>query len=377
VKQLMKSLVYGAGFALALSSCGGGGSSGQKKVINRIAVPDSPFKPTQLETTIGSLVTEIGNTEAKDAELSILLKELAGYWEPVKIGANRAVGELAVPGVVVAPTGDTPDERADRQKTMMNDQHASGYTGFGLAPLRADISTEIDAAVSAGQPVVTVDSDLPDTMRNLYVGTINPEAGKTAANTLLAQLGSGVTSGTVWILGHDNPVDWPDGYQRTMGAKDVLEAHGFTVQIRKSTWTDTGDTEDAQAMSDGITAASPPVVGMIGLFSNAYRCAMAAEMAGKTKDDIAIVGFDFDPKTLSYMQSGLIRATHAQRQYYMGYLMPYLLYGINALGLEKTKQIMAPHMVDDARIDSGLDVVGATQVDQYNAFLDSLGIGAS
>jgi ribose transport system substrate-binding protein len=152
---------------------------------------------------------------------------------------------------------------------------------------------------------------------------------------------------------------------------------GFTVQIRRSTWTDTGTAEDQEAMRQSIVDANPPVVGMIGVFSNAFRCAGAAELAGKTGSDIAIVAFDFEPETLTYMQSGLIRATHVQRQYYMGYLMPYLLYGINALGMDKTKQIMAPHMVDSARIDTGLDVVGANQVDAYNAFLDSLGIGAS
>jgi ribose transport system substrate-binding protein len=224
--------------------------------------------------------------------------------------------------------------------------------------------------------VVTVDSDLPDSTRHLYGGTINAEAGKTAAATLKAQLGS-VTSGTVIVLGHDTGNDWPDGYQRTMGAKTTLEGMGFTVQIRRVDWTDAGEAADQESMRQTIVDANPPVVGMIGLFSNAFRCAAAAELAGKTSSDIAIVAFDFEPQTLSYMQSGLIRATHVQRQYYMGYLMPYLLYGINALGMEKTKQIMAPHMVDDARINTGLDVVGASQVDAYNAFLDSLGIGAS
>jgi ribose transport system substrate-binding protein len=376
VKQLIRTLVYGAGFALALSSCGGGSSGGQKKVINRIAVPDSPFKPTQLEATISSLVTEIGKTDAQEAQLSMLLKELSGYWEPVKTGANRAVGELNVPGVVVAPTGATPDDRAAGQVQMMADEESSGYDGFGLAPLNSIIDDQLNAAVDAGHPVITIDSDLPETRRQIYVGTINDEAGKTGANTLLAQLG-GATSGTVIVLGHDTPTDWPDGFTRTDAARAVLEAHGFTVVIRRSTWTDTGDTEDAQAMSDAITAADPPVVGMLGVFSNAYRCAMAVEMAGKTASDVAVVAFDFDPKTLNYMQSGLIRATHAQRQYYMGYLVPYMLYGIKALGLDKTKQILAPLMVDDARLNTGLDVVGATQVDQYNAFLDSLGIGAS
>jgi ribose transport system substrate-binding protein len=375
VKQLMRSVVYGAGVALALASCGGGGG-GQKKVINRVPIPESSFKPTALESTIGTLISEIGKTEAQDAKLGVLLKELSGYWEPVQIGANRAIGELNVPGLVVAPADATPDERAVHQIQMMSDQRAQDYNGFGLAPLRADVADQINAAVDSGSPVITIDSDLPESKRQLYVGTINPEAGATAANTLIKQLGT-LTSGTVILLGHDNATDWPDGYQRTMGAKTVLEAKGFTVVVRKSTWTDTGDTEDAEAMRDVITTADPAVVGMLGLFSNAHRCAAAAEMASKTSTDIAIVAFDFDPKTLNYMQSGLIRATHAQRQYYMGYIVPYLLYGINALGMEKTKEIMAPHMVDSARIDSGLDVVGADQVEQYNAFLDSLSIGAS
>jgi ribose transport system substrate-binding protein len=375
VKQLMRSVVYGAGVALALASCGGGGG-GQKKVINRVPIPESSFKPTALENTIGTLISEIGKTEAKDAQLGVLLKELSGYWEPVQIGSNRAIAELNVPGLVVAPADATPDDRAVHQIQMMSDQRAQGYNGFGLAPLRADVADQINAAVDSGSPVITIDSDLPESKRQLYVGTINPEAGATAAKTLLGQLGT-LTSGTVILLGHDNPTDWPDGYQRTMGAKTALEAKGFTVVVRKSTWTDTGDTEDAEAMRDVITSADPAVVGMLGLFSNAHRCASAAEMAGKTGTDIAIVAFDFDPKTLNYMQSGFIRATHAQRQYYMGYIVPYLLYGINALGMEKTKEIMAPHMVDAARIDSGLDVVGADQVEQYNAFLDSLSIGAN
>jgi ribose transport system substrate-binding protein len=377
VKHMMRTLIYGTGFALTLASCGDGNVGVQNKVINRIPVPDSPFKPTTLEATIGSFVTEIGKTEAKDMQLSIVLKELTGYWEPVKTGANRAIGELDVPGVVVAPTEATPDERAARQVQMLAEQRQSGYNGFALAPLNSIVTPEIDAAADAGFPVVTVDSDLPESKRHLYVGTINAEAGKTAAATLKAQLGSSVTSGTVIVLGHDTGDDWPDGYQRSMGAKTALEGMGFTVQIRRSTWTDTGTVEDQEAMRQSIVDASPPVVGMIGVFSNAFRCAGAAEMAGKTGSDIAIVAFDFEPQTLSYMQSGLIRATHVQRQYYMGYLMPYLLYGINALGMEKTKQIMAPHMVDSARIDTGLDVVGASQVDAYNAFLDSLGIGAS
>ncbi len=37
--------------------------------------------------------------------------------------------------------------------------------------------------------------------------------------------------------------------------------------------------------------------------------------------------------------------------------------------------ILSPQMVDEFRFNAGIDVVHADQVDEYNAFLDSLGIG--
>ena len=39
-------------------------------------------------------------------------------------------------------------------------------------------------------------------------------------------------------------------------------------------------------------------------------------------------------------------------------------------------QEQIPQMVDGSRFNTGLDVVAADQLDQYNAFLDTLGIGS-
>ena len=174
------------------------------------------------------------------------------------------------------------------------------------------------------------------------------------------------------ILGNTDPT-WTDGIARTSGAQGVLTAAGYTVVVISTDWTTTGEAANVSAMQTALTNANPPAVGMLGVFSVAYRCAMAAQANGLTGADISIVGFDFDPKTVAALQSGLMKATHAQREYYEGYLVPYVLYGVKALGLDATKAILKPQMVDDFRVDTGIDVVPAAQVNDYNAFLDSIG----
>lgn len=375
MKKNLGIFVGALGLALCMSGCGSDSSStAQKKTITRDAVADSPFKPTDLEKTIEKLVAAIDDTDAQEMQLNVILKSLVDYWEPVTVGANRAMGELEVTGGVSSPQEQTGEVAIAEQNAMIKEAREQGSKGFGVAPFEKPVGEQVDASVDEGIPVVTIDSDLAESKRDIYIGTLNADAGKTAGGTLVSLLPA--APGTVVVLGHDDP-GWEDGYQRSMGAKSALEAAGYTVVVRRTDWTDTGEQADMDALAAIFASADPPVVGMIGMFSNAYRCAMAAEAAGRTADDITIAAFDFDPKTVNYMRSGMIKATHAQRQYYMGYLTPYLLYGMNVLGKEKVKSIIAPHMVDDHRFNSGLDVVNASQLDDYYSFLDGLGVGGS
>ena len=83
-----------------------------KKEITRIEVADSSFKPTGLEDTIDGLVEELAKTERKEFKASVIMK-LHGdddtYWEPVKVGANRAIGELELNGQAEAPSSNAED----------------------------------------------------------------------------------------------------------------------------------------------------------------------------------------------------------------------------------------------------------------------------
>jgi ribose transport system substrate-binding protein len=359
------------GFGFAAAACSS--NDAPKKTITRVQSTQSVFTPVDLEATVNNMVAAINQANPDSVQLNVILKEVSTYFQPVVVGASRAMGELGATGSATAPGATEVDAQTADEIQMLSDDVMQGSKGIGIAPMGEPVVPAINAAVAAGLPVVTIDSDQADSNRDLYIGTINAPAGTTAGNTLLKYLPQG--GGTVIVLGQTT-TDWPDGYNRTMSAVNVLQAAGYTTSTLKAVWSDNGAT-DLAAMANLFATATPPVVGMIGMFSDAYECAQAADAAGRTGNDIAIVAFDFDARTVSYMQSGLIKATHAQRQYYMGYLTPYVLYGMRLLGKEKTKAILAPQMVDQYSFDTGLDVVEASQLNEYAQFLDSLGVGSN
>ncbi|WP_433934286.1 substrate-binding domain-containing protein [Sorangium cellulosum] len=363
--------VAALGLALMTPACGSSDAddAGEEATpIQRMPTVQNEFTPVELEETIDRLVAEINENSTESMQMTVMLKTLSAFFAPIATGANRAMGEIGVTGNVVGPTKEPGDQQRDMklQSEQIAQAVADGAEGIGISPFGDANAAAVDDAVASGVHVVTLDTDLASSKRSIYVGTINESAGETAGKTLLALLPP--EPGTVILHGNEDPT-WDDGLDRTQGARGVLEAAGHKVVVRQVDWSDEG--ADVEWMKDQIETADPPVVGLLGLFNLSFRCAMAAEAAGK--QDLPVVAFDFDARTVDYMREGRIKATHIQRQYYEGYLVPYILYGIKSIGLDATRRILAPQMVGDSLFNLGLDVVPGDKVDAYNEFLDSIG----
>ncbi|WP_437728372.1 substrate-binding domain-containing protein [Sorangium sp. So ce861] len=359
------------GLMLAAAACGSGDAQGEgteSDTITRAEIPDNEFFPMELEARIDSLVAELNKTSLEPMQMVVLLKNLSDFFEPIAVGANRAIGELEAIGNVLGPTDQSGDATTsqDLQNQQIAQAVADGAKGIGVSPYDDANAASIDKAADDGVHVVTLDSDLSDSKRSLFVGSLSYSVGETAANTLLKMLPK--PPGTVLIHGNI-AAGWPDGFDRTQAAQDVIGKAGYTFTVSQAVFFDV-ESVDVDQMKSFIEAANPPVVGMLGLFNISYRCVMAADAAGI---DVPIVAFDFDPKTVEYMREGRIQATHAQRQYYEGYLVPYILYGINTIGLDATKQILAPLVDDKGRVNIGIDVVPSDKIDDYNDFLNTIG----
>ncbi|WP_437492241.1 substrate-binding domain-containing protein [Sorangium sp. So ce1014] len=361
------------GLTLTTAACGSSDLAAEGTdvtPITRAQTPDSEFTPVELEATVDSLVAEMNKSSLEPMQMVVLLKSLSDFFEPIATGASRAMGELEVTGNVLGPIDHSDDVTTtqDLQNQQIDLAVADGAGGIAVSPFGDVNIAAIDKAVANGVHVVTLDTDMAASKRSLYVGSLNKSAGATAANTLLTMLPE--PPGTVLIHGSIG-TDWIDGYERTQAAQDVIGEAGYTFIVTQAVF---GDNEayDVDWMKSRIVTADPPVIGLLGLFNISHRCVLAADAAGIP--DVPIVAFDFDPKTVDYMRQGRIRATHAQRQYYEGYLVPYILYGIQTIGLDATKEILSPLMVDGNKVNIGFDMVPSGKIDAYNDFLHTIGV---
>ncbi|XXX81415.1 substrate-binding domain-containing protein [Sorangium sp. So ce134] len=267
------------GLTLMTAACGASDTDAGREPtpIERAPVPQNEFTPVEIEATIDRLVAEINKTSIQRTQLTVLLKELDGFFAPIATGANRAMGELGAAERVtgnVLGTNRASTEAMAHQTVQIEQAVTEGTEGIAITPFGEVNMDAIDDAVAKGIPVVTLETDLARSKRSIYVGIDNTSAGTTAGKTLLPMLPR--PPGTVILHGTEDPT-WLDGVRRTQAAQSVFEAAGYDVLVQPIDYLH--EAEDAEALKAAIDAADPPVVGLIGVFSVSYRCAAYSGLA--------------------------------------------------------------------------------------------------
>ena len=339
----------------------------------------SPFVPVAIENVIDSLVGAItakNLAPSTKPPVAVLLKDVTGFWDPVVVGANRMSARLLCPSVVEAPLirdeSVAEDVKAIEQNKYIARYLAEGiYQAMAVAPFVAtgDSVQYIDAFASQRGPVVTIDSDSPDSTRAYNIGTANYQAGLTAAYTLRGVLSAG---DTIAVFGTTD-TGWVSGLERARGAEEGAAVAGLKVAPRiPVTWTDATDLATIVA---AISDPSNSIKGLLCMYSNSYLCAAAVEAVGG-KSAIQIVGFDMVTETKKYFDQGYFYGIAVQRQYYMGALGMLVPYSIATLGAAKTAELIQPILVGGFLLDTGIDIITSDTYAGYIAYLSSLGINS-
>lgn len=283
---------------------------------------------------------------------------LSGYpfWKDCYTGFEAAGKLYGVKTVY----GGTTEYDVNAAVTALDQIIAKKPAGIAVSCMDAKAyQPSINKAIAAGIPVVTFDSDSPNSNRLAFIGTQNYQAGAVAARYIGKQLGGKGTVAAATTLGQSNIKERTQGFQETMQKE--------FPNIKVAQIVDAG--------TDQVTAATA-VSNLLKKNSdvNYIFCALQAAMVGAQKalqetsmtGKVKIVGFDTDKTTLDAIKSGEVEATISQGPWCEGFWsMNYLFFSSQNLMNPVDNWQAKKYPTLPATADSGSTVVTKDNVASF------------
>ncbi|MBB6480693.1 substrate-binding domain-containing protein [Spirochaeta isovalerica] len=248
-----------------------------------------------------------------DSPIRIILKSLDGepmdFWDVVNRGIDEAAREFGVQVVVTGP----------RFEKEINDQIDIINRAIELSPpmlivAATDFKKLVEPIKRANKldiPVITVDSGVDSDIPVSFIATDNIEAGKKAGEEM-KRLMEGNPRKELAIVSHIR--ETATAIDREAGVRAALEGMNII-----GTWF--CDVEQEKAYKISLELLKNENLGGIVALNEVSTLGVtkAIEELGLS-DKVIAVGFDNAIQELSYLESGILKATVVQRPYNMGYL---------------------------------------------------------
>jgi ribose transport system substrate-binding protein len=281
------------------------------------------------------------------------------YWQTAAEGFDKAATQYDVTAKVVGP--DTYDPQAELAEL----QHAIAAKPAGIlisVAEAASFQSEINAAIDAGIPIITMDSDAPHSHRLYFIGTNNLEAGRLGGQRVVDKLPGGKGNVVFFSMpGQPNLDERFKGYQEVFSDHPGIKTVEV-VDIKGESTAAFDKTE--QYMSQ---TGEKKIDAFICLEASAGKEVGTVLKRDNAKDRL-LIAMDVDPDTLGLIKDGVIDATIAQKPYTMGYI------GLKALDQifhDGPKTLRSDYGVDSFSpfpvfVDTGTALVDKANVDIYS-----------
>ncbi|MBD8070655.1 sugar-binding protein [Bacillus sp. PS06] len=268
----------------------------------------SSFKVQKIEWQINEYSSEAAN-EPKSHFVLIGEEMDNDYWQLVGQGAKKAEAVNDVYVEYKGPRRANPDE----QLKLLDMAIKSKVDGIIVQAINDEkFRPMINKAVAEGIPVVTIDTDSPQSQRSTYIGTDNYLAGQMAGQALIEDTNGhakiGIITGSFSSAHHQLRVE---GFLDTVETVAGMEV----VAIEESNITRVGAEEKAYR----ILTNHEEVTALFGT-SALDGIGIAATVQSLNKqDDMYVVAFDALSETLQLLETGKIQTIIAQTPFEMGY----------------------------------------------------------
>ncbi len=273
-------------------------------------------------------------------------------FELARVGAERSAADLTAAGpcevkvLPVAPLRTTAEDQAQLIRDVIKQ---GGTDAIGISCIDPQVCIDpINEAIAAGIPVMTWDSDSPDSDRFTYLGIDNYEGGKAAADLMVRTMGE--TGQVAMISGVQGSFNLEE---RMRGFRDGIAAYPG-IKIVATVYCDDlatkAVTEVEQVMTD-----HPGLTGwfFVGLWPFLAGSGAMPQWEQATQNkQLTNVAVDTLPVELSLMQDGFISGLVGQKYWGWGYDTVQMLYDHVLFG-----------RTFDRFTNSGMDIVTPLNVD--------------
>ncbi len=279
------------------------------------------------------------------------------YWQSAHEGFTRAAAEYGVTEEMRGPDTFTPAIEVDEFRAALARKPAGILVSVADPKL---MSPEINKAIAAGIPVITIDSDAPDSQRLFFIGTNNLEAGRLGGQRVAAEL-----NGKGNVVFFTMPGQ-PNLEERLKGYKDVFATYpGIKIVEVFDMKGESGTAMDKAQEYLALTGASK-INAFICLEASAGKDVGEAFKRNKTQGSM-LIAMDVDQATLQLVKDGTIQATISQKPYTMALLGLKALddiyhYPLKPLARDFGSDAMSPI---PAFVDTGVSLVDKSNVDKF------------
>lgn len=230
------------------------------------------------------------------------------YWQTALHGLNHAVYEMKVKSQIQGPDGHDPQGEHEAFRRAMAEKPS------GILVSAADpnlLTSDINAALEQGIPVITIDSDAPDSKRLFFVGTDNYNAGVIGGKMTSKLLND---KGNVVVFTIPNQINLKD---RLQGYQTAFAEH---PDIKITQVVDmNGNSDVAFDSAKKLLDSKAKVDAFVCL--EALSCPAVADVVNRANmtGKVKIIAMDTDPGTVDWINKGVISATIAQKPWTMAY----------------------------------------------------------
>ena len=283
----------------------------QKKWAASIALTGVLTTVIGLSVPATSWAAATSPLQGSHSETYYMVTFLSGieYWKGPFAGM-QAAGKLL--NVNTQYTGG-PQYDINQEVTVLQQVIAKKPAGILLTSINAQaLQPVINQAIKQGIPVISFDSDSPNSNRYAYLGTSNQEAGSIAAKYLGKQLNGKGQVAVVTTPGELNLDQRAQGFEAEMktdfpGIQVVGVENGNSDQIKTAQVTST------------LLQKYPKLSGIFATEADEGTGVATAVKEAHLTGKVKIVSFDTDKATLQQVKAGEISATIAQGTWNMGF----------------------------------------------------------